>query len=143
MANMKYKNEVSLTLHVSKDGDSRKAVRKVSDKLVTISCYLPTGKDSNGNYKPSINFTVNVFTGGSKSQTQLGCQPKAGDLIDVTGKLDSRSWEGKDGKKGVEYIIHASSIATPEEDAGGTSGAADDNPWGDGGVAAAEENPWD
>lgn len=138
----KFVNEVTLTLHVSKSTDKRAAVRKVSDKLVTLSCYLPTGKDKDGNYKPAINFTVNAFTGGAKTQTQLGVQPNAGDLINVTGSLDARGFETKDGKKGIEYIINASSINKPEEVAD-ASPSGDDNPWGDSGSDAASENPWE
>ncbi len=110
-----FKNEVLLTLRVSKGTDSRPAVKKVSDKLTVIRAYLNTGKDMDGNYNPAINFEVQIYSQTSKNPTEnlLPAELTENDYITVAGNLSSHQRTVGDSKY-TDYLICADKVMLAE-----------------------------
>jgi len=108
---MNRQNEVTLTLRVSNDTEKRKAVRKVSDKMICISAYLNTGKNQNGDYNPILDFDINVFTKNAKTPTKFvdTSQINPGDYITVKGSLGSTGVVVK-GSKYTNMVIFAAEV---------------------------------
>lgn len=123
MANATLANKIEIALVVSKETDKFKPIRKISDKLVVVSCYY--GSKKNG----YCNMTVNSF---GSTEIEKGLKIVPGARITVDGWLGVDSFE-KDGKKVSLPVINARSIvASPELEF--TAPAEE--------AAAAEENPW-
>ena len=110
----KYKNEVTLTLRISNDFGERKAVRKVSDKMIAISAYKNFGYSSEHKKNPPLNVDVMVFTGNAKKITETSFSresaPKPGDYIDVTGSLSTEEYVDKNGTSHTQYRIYADKV---------------------------------
>ncbi len=114
----KYKNEVTMTFRISNDFENRKAIQKVSDKMVVISGYKSCGYDSDHKKNPAINAEIVVFCGDSKSVTETEFskdrQPKPGDYIDVTGSMTMRSYTSPAGKTYNTLRINATKVTFTE-----------------------------
>lgn len=111
----KYQNEVTMTFRISNDFGERKAIRKVSDKMISISAYKTFGYDNRSRYKnPLLNVEITIFINAAKNATETDFTsehfPKPGDYIDVTGQLVTRTYTSKDGKKHNGFRINATRV---------------------------------
>lgn len=111
-----FKNEVTLTLRISNDSEKRKAINKISDKLICIRTYLQTGKNKEGNYNPLLDFEVQLFTENSQNPTKTNFDNglKPGDYITVKGTLSSKGYVINNILHKT-MVIYASEITTVEE----------------------------
>lgn len=83
---------------------------KVYSKLIslTVNARTHSVKQENGTYKSAYtSMKVNYF--GEQSQKLLD-HLKKGAPVRITGKLDTESFDGKDGKKIYRVILIANSI---------------------------------
>ncbi len=127
----KYLNEVTMTFRISNDFGERKAINKVSDKMITISAYKTCGYDPNHHKNPTLNAEIAIFTGNAKTVTETEFTkdhfPKPGDFINVTGSLTTTSYTNKEGKTYTGFRINASKVVFAEmeevEDTSYESGA--------------------
>ncbi len=114
----KYKNEVTLTLRISNDFGDRKAIKKVSDKMISIAAYKNFGYNSEHRKNPPLNIEVIIFTNGAKNITETtfskDSAPKPGDYIDVTGSLSTESFDDKNGVSHTRYKIYADKVVFSE-----------------------------
>lgn len=115
----KYQNEVTMTFRISNDFGERKAIRKVSDKMISISAYKTFGYDNREHRKkPPLNVEIVIFTKDAKNVTETDFTsehfPKPGDYIDVTGQLATRSYTTKNGKEYSGFRINATRVKFSE-----------------------------
>ena len=124
----------NLRVTVSKDYDNRKAVRKVSDKLVIVNTYLPGQRKADGSFGPSASMEIKV-TGSTKFTDIDKKDIKPGTRLEVDGFLVSEGYVNKDGKT-ISYpvcvateIMPVQTETKPDADAPETSEAEEENPW--------------
>lgn len=91
----------------NQDGTIRESIKKYSDKLTVVNCFLPGKKNPDGTYGDSASVEVRV-TSTTKIAPDVVLEPKA--HIDVDGFLSANSYTGKDGKKRTYLIIVATEI---------------------------------
>lgn len=99
-------NNVNLSLKVSNDSESIKAVRQISDKLTVVNTYLYAGKNEDGTYKKSVNFEVKVT---AKTQC-LGVNLEPGAKIDVEGFFTTDNFQDREGKTRAKLVLVAKKI---------------------------------
>lgn len=108
-------NKINVTLRTSRDREGIQAIRKVSDKLTVVGCFMSGPKKEDNTYGKAMNVDVKVTT-----KTNLnGLTLAQGMMIDVDGFLSVENYE-KDGKTFAKWSIVANSItATPQNENAG------------------------
>ncbi len=114
----KFKNRVEMTFRISNDFGDRKAIKKVSDKMIVISAYKACGYDAEHHKNPAFNAEIHIFSGDAQKTTETDFTkdhfPKPGDYIDVKGFLTTRGYMDKDGVKRTTYVIKAEEVKFSE-----------------------------
>lgn len=110
---MKYVNSVHLVGRLGKDVEVRHigSTEKASFSLATET----NRKDANGEWQKSTQWH-NVVAWGDRAKAIDDLGLAKGSWCEVEGKIETRSWEGKDGKKQYLTEIVAWHVTVPEED---------------------------
>ena len=112
----KLRNYVCLTLRVGKDSDCRYS--DAGKFWGRVRMALSQGKDSSGNYKPSLWLTVKGFTSkeGDETVPQALSKLRKGDLATITGRLayEVSTSNGKGYFNLVAYKVEALQAVQPE-----------------------------
>jgi single-stranded DNA-binding protein len=126
----RFSNFVILTVQAASDGESRFAGN--GNLWASIRAFMSQGKDDQGNYKPSLWFTVKGFTtkDGDQSVPEAIQAYTKGEKFTVKGRLGLEEWTDSEGNTRQSYVIYASHIE-PFANGNGSdtnAGTLDDEP---------------
>jgi single-stranded DNA-binding protein len=103
-----FSNFVILTMQAASEGEARFASN--GNKWASIRAFMSQGKDDQGNYKPSIWFTVKGFTtkdGDTAAPDAIESIAK-GSKFTVKGRIGLEEWADSEGNTRQTMIIYAS-----------------------------------
>ena len=103
-------NFVSLTLQAAGEGDVKYA--QSGKPWGKIRGFFSQGKNQNGEFRPSMWFTVKAFSKTEELEGPVAALQNLakGDKFTAKGKLELEEWEGNDGVKHQSYVINFASI---------------------------------
>ena len=116
----KRQNFVSMTLQAGAEAEVKYAAS--GKPWGKVRAFFSQGKDQNGEFRPSMWFTVKAFSKTDQIEGAVASLQSLskGDKFTAKGKLELEEWEGNDGAKHQAYVISFASIepfvSEPESD---------------------------